>query len=105
MPRKKSSEVSTASPSLATGALRVKCPACQSEISSDGGTLHKLSSYLEELIEAGASLAEIEKAFEAMEAKYKQSQARVLELENEKEKTKNAKPVQETGRTKSDDWW
>ena len=68
MPRKKAGEASTARPLTEGPALRITCPACKSEVSGDGATLHARSKYLEELRAANSKrqLAEfvIEKAFE-----------------------------------------
>ena len=65
MPRKKVSEVQTAGNSPA----RITCPACKSEISGDGATLHTLSKYLEELIEEAGNAEKLEKIIEGWEAK------------------------------------
>ena len=67
MPRKKQSV--TPVPGAITPA-RVRCPACQSEISGDGSTLHARSKWLEDLIEEAGSVPELEKALEQLEAKY-----------------------------------
>lgn len=72
MPRRKTvGEVSTSRP------IKIQCPACQSEISTDGGTLHKKSDYLSDL-ESGAG--EFEKTIEALSAKLNAANARNEEL-------------------------
>lgn len=42
----------------------ISCPACKSQISADGKTLHEKSGYLEELIETDAGIDEAEKLIE-----------------------------------------
>lgn len=53
----------------ATGQVRITCPACKSEISSDGSALHKRSEYLDALIETDAGVDELEKTIGQLESK------------------------------------
>lgn len=82
MPRKK--QTATSLPGAAAPA-RVTCPACKSEISSDGATLHARSKQLEELIEEAGGVEQLEKALAALEEKLLAARK---ELEQEREKGK-----------------
>lgn len=82
--RKKQSEV----PTVAAGPVRIHCPACKSEISSDGATLHARSKNLDDLIETDAVVPELEKEIERLEAKLK-----ATERELQQEKAKSAVPA------------
>lgn len=68
MPRKKQSETSLPASALVSAA-RIHCPACKSEISSDGATLHARSKNLEDLLETEADVEKLEKAVEGLEQK------------------------------------
>ena len=81
MPRKKASEVLTG----ASLPARITCPACKSEISGDGATLHSLSKYLEELIETAGDVEKLEKALGEMEGKLTAARA---DLQKAKEEAK-----------------
>src|SRR5256885_15041184 len=52
-----------------SGAVRLTCPACKSEISSDGRTLYGRSKYLDELIETYGDVPKLEKLIEVLEEK------------------------------------
>src|SRR5262249_55938887 len=80
MPRKKQAETL---PGTAAAPARIHCPACKSEISSDGAALHSRSKYLEDLLERDADVAKLEKVVEGLEAKLT---AAKKELEAEREK-------------------
>jgi hypothetical protein len=64
MPRKKASETSL--PGLPA---KIQCPACKSEISADGATLHARSKYLDDLLETDADVEKLEKLVEGLEQK------------------------------------
>src|SRR5215470_4399056 len=68
MPRKKQSETSQPA-SVPASAAKIHCPACRSEISSDGATLHARSKNLEDLQETAADSEKLAKAFEGLEEK------------------------------------
>lgn len=59
----------------------IKCPACQSEIASDGAVLYKKSQYLEDLLETDAALEQVEKGVKGLETKLATANARVKSLE------------------------
>jgi uncharacterized membrane protein YukC len=109
MPRKKVSEVQTAGNSPA----RITCPACKSEISGDGATLHTLSKYLEELIETAGDVDKLEKALGEMEAKLTAARAELQKVKEEAkpkpEAAKNESVEQKVGDgrdgKKSSSWW
>ena len=107
MPRKKQAEV-PAPPSAPPSAARIRCPACKSEISSDGSTLHALSKYLEELIETAGDVEKLEKVIAAYEEKL---EAARKQLAAEKVKTAvqtkpEAKEHETVGQTKQrGNWW
>ena len=108
MPRKKASEVSTGRPVSEGPALRVHCPACKSEISGDGATLHKRSSYLDELIETDADVEKLEKAVGVLEgklaaAKQELEQAKA-EAQSKMEAAKNETVGPEQGKQRRG-WW
>src|SRR6266436_1005249 len=91
MPRKKASEVSTGRPA-SEGPSRIHCPACKSEISADGATLHKRSGYLDELIETDGDVEKLEKAVGVLEGKLTAAQQELAQAETEaKSKTEAAK--------------
>lgn len=69
MPRKKQSETSQPASVPASVAARIHCPACGSEVSSDGGTLYAKGKHLAELEETGADVEKLEKAVEGLEQK------------------------------------
>jgi len=109
MPRKK--QTATSVPGMAPA--RLTCPACKSEISADGSTLHSLSKYLEELIETAGDVDKLEKALEAMEAKLtaaKQEAEKAKEKVEAAPKTKaeekaNVGKQEQQGKPKSNSWW
>jgi primase-polymerase (primpol)-like protein len=80
MPKKKQAETSSAPPSVA----RISCPACRSDVSSNGATLHTRSKYLEDLLETEADVEKLEKVVEGLEQKL---EAARKELAAEKVKT------------------
>lgn len=106
MPRKKPSEVPTAASSPA----RITCPACKSEISGDGATLHTLSKYLEELIETAGDVDKLEKALGEMEVKLQAARAEVVKLKEdakpkpEVKKDETVGPKVGSGKPPSN-WW
>src|SRR5215470_8280424 len=68
MPRKKQTE--TSQPARAPASVaRIHCPACRSEISSDGATLHARSKNLEDLLETEADVEKLEKVVGGLEQK------------------------------------
>jgi vacuolar-type H+-ATPase subunit D/Vma8 len=105
MPRKKVSNLEAPAGQV----QRITCPACQSEVSSDGKTLHKKSANLQELLETSADLEEIEKGFKVLEDKHAKLQTRVteleLELKTEKEKTTHAPVQTQSGENKRRYTW
>ena len=102
MPRKKASELPMGAPG------KIVCPACKSEISSDGATLHTLSKYLEELIETAGDVEKLEKAIEEMETKLSAARAESQKLKQEAqskpEATKNETVGPEAGKQRGT-WW
>ena len=104
MPRKKVGEVSTA----ASLPAKITCPACKSEISGDGATLHSLSKYLEELIERAGDVEKLEKVIEEMEAKAAAAKGEKLKEEQKQkpEATKNETVGPKVGSGKpASSWW
>lgn len=90
--------------------MRIVCPACKSEISGDGSTLHAMSEKLEEWIEAAGSVEEFEKAIAVLEEKLTAERAKSARLEQElKSKTeapKNANVGTEQATPKQrGNWW
>ena len=108
MPRKKASEVSTGRPVSEGPALRVHCPACKSEISGDGATLHKRSSYLDELIETDADVEKLEKAVGVLEGKLAAAQQELAkaktEAQSKTEAVENETVGPEQGKQRRN-WW
>lgn len=113
MPRKKASALPAPSPS---GPERIVCPACKSEISADGSTLHAMSEKLEEMIEAAGSVEKFEKAIETLDAKYKaEKQAKEKALADLEAATKTKQGEikdgisrtvgQEQGKPSRGNWW
>ena|SRR5882724_2049090 len=107
MPRKKASEVP------ATAPARLNCPACKSEISADGATLHARSSYLEDLIDSDAVVEKLEKLVEGLEQKLaaaKQEQeagkakAVAVAAQTKTEEKKNGTLEQGQGK-RGGNWW
>src|SRR5215813_10550156 len=68
MPRKKQSETSQPT-SVPASPAKIHCPACRSEISSDGATLHARSKNFEDLLEREADVEQLGKAVEGLEQK------------------------------------
>jgi hypothetical protein len=104
MPRKKQSE--TSAPVIVA---RIPCPACKSEISADGATLHARSKYLDDLLETDADVEKLEKLVEGLEQKLTAARQ---ELEAEKAKaaaqTKPEGTKNETvgqGKQRGGNWW
>ena len=108
MPRKKASPMPAQS-LVAAGPVRVKCPACQSEISGDGATLHAKSEWLEELIENAGGIPELEKALAELETKLtaeraeKEKWKQVAQSKTETPKNENVGTVEAT--PKRGNWW
>ena len=105
MPRKKASEVPAAGASVA----KIVCPACKSEVSGDGSTLHVMSKYLEELIETDADVPKLEKELEVMEEKYhaarlEAAKAKAVEPKTKPEAAKNETVGPEQGKQRRN-WW
>jgi len=86
---------------------RLICPACKSEISGDGATLHAMSKYLEELIETAGDVSKLEEALGKMEEKLQaaRQESERLKVESSKSKTEGKANVEESGKTKRDGWW
>jgi hypothetical protein len=106
MPRKKASEVQTG----ASLPARISCPACKSEVSSDGATLHARSGYLDDLIETDAGVEKLEKAVADLEGKLSVSRAEVAKVKQEAqsktEEKNNAGTVGKVGdESKRGGWW
>ena len=100
MPRKKASELPMGSPG------KIICPACKSEVSSDGATLHKMSGYLEGLIEDAGGLEKLEKALAQLEEKLSARDADFAKLQQEiKSKTEGPKNETVGQGPKRGDWW
>jgi hypothetical protein len=106
MPRKKAGEALTA----ASLPARITCPACKSEISGDGATLHSLSKYLDELIETAGDVEKLEKAIGELEGKLSVARAEVAKVKQETQSKTEAKkdetvgPKVGDGKPKSS-WW
>ena len=83
MPKKKQTETSAPS-SAPPSAARISCPACRSDVSSDGATLHARSKYLDGLLETEADVEKLEKVVEGLEQKLETARK---ELAAEKVKT------------------
>ena len=88
------------------------CPACKSEISGDGSTLHAKSNWLEELIETAGDVEKLGEALEKMEAKYRAQgqeneklRAELLEAKTKPEATKHANVGTEQATSKRGSWW
>ncbi|HET7107804.1 MAG TPA: hypothetical protein VFI38_13420 [Candidatus Acidoferrum sp.] len=111
MPRKKASAVPVPAPSQ-SGPVRIVCPACKSEISGDGSTLHSMSKYLEELIETAGDVEKLEKVVGELEAKLAAARAEAVKVKVEvapKIKTEDTKnetvgPKPEQGKPNRN-WW
>ncbi len=102
MPRKKASEAMAAS-----SPGRITCPACKSEISADGATLHTLSKYLDELIETAGDVEKLEKAIEELESKLKAEKAKQeaeAKSKPEVKKDETVGPKNGSGKPSSS-WW
>ena len=108
MPRKKASEVSTGRPVTEGPALRIHCPACKSQISADGATLHERSGYLNELIETDADVEKLEKAVGVLEGKLAAAQQELVqakaEAQSKTEATKNEAVGPGQGKQRRE-WW
>lgn len=108
MPRKKASEVSTGRPASEGPASRIHCPACKSQISANGATLHERSSYLDELIETDADVEKLEKAVGVLEGKLTAAKQELEKVKAEaKPKTEAGKNgvVQGQGKQQDRSWW
>ena len=86
------------------------CPACKSEISGDGSTLHAMSKYLEELIETAGDVEKLEKVIESLEAKLqaaKQEKAKAEVVAKTKPEETKHEPVQQKAAKPSGggNWW
>ena len=109
MPRKKLSEVS--GPGAAGSPARIHCPACKSEISADGSTLHSRSKDLEEWIETSGDVAKMEKLVEEFEKKLAAKDAECQKLKAElAAKTKpegqaNVGKQEQQQRKQRGSWW
>jgi hypothetical protein len=111
MPRKM--QTATSAPVVAA---RIHCPACKSEISSDGATLHAQSGRLDELIETEGVVEKLEKLIEGYEQKLSTAKQEkdaavaaaveaVKAAKTQPEETTNGNLGQkETGKQR-DDWW
>ena len=67
MPRKK--QTGTLSPGADGSPARIQCPACKSEISADGSTLHSRSKQFAELVEDAEAVEKLEKVVADLETK------------------------------------
>lgn len=99
-------------PADSSGPQKIVCPACQSEVSGDGSTLHARSKWLEDLIEDAGSVEELGKALEKLEAKYRAAgqeneklRAELLEAKTKPEGKKNENVGTEQTAPKRDSWW
>src|SRR5712664_4828754 len=77
MPRKKASEVQTGGGSPAA----ITCPACKSQISADGATLHARSKSFDDLLEEAGCVEKLEKLVADWESRFA---AKELELKKVK---------------------
>ncbi len=86
---------------------KIKCPACQSEISSDGKTIFTLSSYLIDLREGGVDLEKAEAEFENLREKLKKANEKIKELESKVASSVPAKeePKSGTGKPERPRFW
>jgi hypothetical protein len=111
MPKRKADAAISATPG------RLTCPACKSEISSDGATLHTLSKYLEELIETAGDVEKLEKALSDLEGKHAKAKVELqkkevpavpaVEAKPKTEATKNVGTKDGNGseQRKPSSWW
>ena len=110
MPRKKQTENSLSGPvSSSSPPARIHCPACKSEISGDGATLHARSKYLEDLLETDADVEKLEKIVAGLEEKLTAAK-QALEQEKAKAATQTKPEARENvGKEKpkrdSTSWW
>jgi hypothetical protein len=89
---------------------KVLCPACKSEISADGSTLHAKSKWLEDLIEEAGTVEKVESLLAEMEKKYtavKQENERLKADVVAKTKTggKENETVAGAEQSKRGNWW
>jgi len=102
MPRKKASELPMGAPG------KIVCPACKSEISGDGATLHTLSKYLDELVETAGDVDKLEKAIAELEGKLSAARVELQKVKSEPkpktEATKNETVGPEAGKQRGT-WW
>ena len=90
--------------------MRITCPACKSEISGDGSTLHAMSSWLEDLIEEAGGVPELEKAIAGLEEKLtaeraeKEKWKQVAQSKQEAPKNENVGTVEATPK-RGGNWW
>jgi hypothetical protein len=107
-PRKKASPVPESAPSP-SGPQKIVCPACKSEISGDGSTLHAKSNWLEELIEEAGGVPELEKAIDGLGVKLTAERAEKEKwkqaAQSKTEETKNANVGTEQATPKRGSWW
>jgi hypothetical protein len=104
MPRKKPSEA----PSPEISPAKIPCPACKSEISADGATLHARSEYFEDLLEKDAVVEKLEKLVTGYEAKLaaaKQELAAKAAVQTKPEEKKDGTMEQGQGKQRGGTWW
>jgi regulator of replication initiation timing len=81
-------------PSDAAAIAPATCPACKSKISADGKTLHERSAYLEELLETGQGIEELEKHLSKLGKENETHQATIADLRGQlAEAQKKATPT------------
>jgi len=86
---------------------RIKCPACQSEISSDGKTMLSRSSHLIDLEGGEEDLEKAEAEFAKLEEKLKKANEKIKELESKVASSVPAKeePKSGTGKPERPRFW
>ncbi len=90
---------------------KIACPACKSEVSADGSTLHVRSKYLEDLIETDADVGKLEEVVKSLEgrlqsAKQELEQAKAELQEKSKPEARTNEVLGAGQRNRSgDDWW
>lgn len=92
---------------------KISCPACKSEISGDGATLHARSKQLEEWIEDAGAVEKTEKVIESLEAKLAAEKQENQELKAKLEGATKSKTGEKTNevvgtgeaKPKRGSWW
>jgi chromosome segregation ATPase len=97
------------SPASASVPEKISCPACKSEVSANGATLHKRSQFLADLLETESDVAKLEKIIEQLEGKLSAARAELEKAKSEvqtKPEVKKDGPVERKEEKRSGSgWW